>query len=292
VSRVLSPFAYIEPMTIDEATNALSKHGPGAKVLAGGCDLIPSMLRSEIKPKCIVSIHKISELDFIKSAENGLRFGALSTIRSLELSSEIRQCYPVLHEALRSIKKIQVKTSGTIVGNLCVASSASDLIPTLLILQAKLKVIGPETTRTIALVDFCVGGKQCSLLPDEIVTEVFLPKVPSRAGGAFLKLTRTTADIAKVNVAVLMEGAGDVCKEAKIALGAVATAPIRIKTVEAMLKGQRITSNLIAASVEALTKEIKPISDIRSTAEYRIEAAKVLVEKALKTAAGRMNHST
>lgn len=291
MSRVLRPFEYIEPKTIEEAAKTLAKYGPEAKVLAGGCDLVPSMMRREIQPKYIIGIKNIAGLDYIKSGAGGLRFGALTTIRSLELSSEIEQDYAVLHEAVRSIKKIQVKTSGTVVGNLCVASSGSDLIPTLLILEAVLRVKGPGSEREIAIKNFCVGGKQCSLLPDEIVKEVFLPKTPLVTGSCFLKLTRTTADIAKVNVAIMVAGTAGICQEARIALGAVATAPVRITRVEQMLKEQKITKTLIKDCAEATAKEIEPLDDVRSTAEYRKETTRILVERALEIAAERMRSS-
>ncbi len=168
------------------------------------------------------------------------------------------------------------------VGNLCVASPASDLVPALLVFGAKLKVSGVDSSRTIPIEDFFVGVKCSSLQPGEIVTEVSIPKLPHEAGSTFLKLTRTGADLAKVNVAVMIVGIEGACIEAKMALGSVAPTPIRARKAEELLKGQKIDRDLINTVAHEAAKETKPISDLRSTEEYRKQMTQILIKRAKK----------
>lgn len=281
MTRVLKPFEYVEPKTVEEAVQLLSRYGAKAKLIAGGCDLVPGMLHREITPESIVSIGGISELDYIENDGEGLKFGAMTSIRSLELFPAVKKDYTVLYEAIRSITKIQVKTSGTAVGNLCVASPASDIVPALLVLGAELKVAGTGGERVIPIEDFCIGVKQCSLQPGEIVTEVFIPFPPAGTGSAFMKLARTASDIAKVNVAVLIAATTNICDDARIALGSVAPTAIRTAKAEDMLKGQKLDHVIIEKAAQAASEEASPITDIRSTAEYRKETARVLVRRTI-----------
>ena len=286
MSRVLRPFAYTEPKTVEAATDALARHGPKAKVLAGGCDLVPGMLRREIQPDHVVSIGAIQGLDYIENNNDGLRFGALTSIRTMELYPGLGQEYGALYEAIRSIAKIQVKNSGTVVGNLCVASPASDIIPALMVLGAEIKVNGPGSQRAINIEDFCVGVKQSRLQEGELVTEVSVPKPSPGAGSVFLKLARTGADLAKVNTAVMMVVSAGTCTEIRIALGSVAPTPIRVQEAEQMLTGRKLDPKLVHEAAQAASCEALPVSDLRSTEDYRKQMVSVLVRRAIHTIAG------
>jgi carbon-monoxide dehydrogenase medium subunit len=287
MTRVLRSFEYFEPGTVEEAAQVLSKHGVKAKLLAGGCDLVPSIGRREIHPDYVVSLGSIPGLDYVKIDRNGLRIGALAKIRSLELSTSVKNKYPLLYEAVHSILKVQVKTMGTLVGNVCVASPASDIVPTLLVLGARLKIASDGSDREIPVEDFFVGVKQSTLKPGEIVTEVFVPKPPAGSGTCFSKLVRTSADIAKVNVAAIVQLSGGTCKNVRIALGSVAPTPMRANDAEKALKGQRLNQKTIQKAADAAAQEIKPIDDVRSTAEYRKETTRILVRRTIQKAMER-----
>ncbi len=130
--QVLRSFEYLESQTIGEAVRVLPAYGMKAKLLAGGVGLVDSMRRGTIEPECVVSIQRIPKLDYIEGdGTRGLRIGALITLRSLELSPVIHRDYPFLWEAVHQVASIQVKNMATVVGNLCVASPASDLVPPL-----------------------------------------------------------------------------------------------------------------------------------------------------------------
>ena len=237
--QALKPFEYFEPRTVEEAVRVLFMYGEKAKVLAGGVDLVPRMRQRKIKPECVVSINGITALNYIKSNRAGLRIGALTALRAIELSPVVQRDYMVLYEAIRGIASTQVKSMGTAVGNLCVATPASDVAPPLSVLGAKLKIASTAAERAIPIENLFIGVSKTILQPGEIVTEILLPRPLPKTGSAFLKLVRTAADIAKVNVAVTVTIADDIFKEAKIALGSVAPTLIRARKAETALRGKK-----------------------------------------------------
>ena len=176
--RTLKTFEYFEPETVDEATRTLTMYGTEAKVLAGGVDLVVRMRRCQIQPEYLVSIQNIPKLDYIESNGAGLKFGCLAKLRSLELSQTVHKDYLLLWEAVHQIASVQVKTMDTAVGNLCVATPASDVAPPLFVLGAKLKIASTAGERTIPIEDFFIGVGQTVLEPGEVVTEVSIPKSP------------------------------------------------------------------------------------------------------------------
>ncbi len=287
--RTMRPFELLEPNTVDEAVGNLSSYGDKAKVLAGGIDLLAKMRRWQMKPECLVSIRRIPGLDYLES--NGgsrLSIGPLTTLRSIELSPAIQKDWAILYEAAHQIASIQVKTMGTVAGNLCVATPASDLAPALLVLGAELKIAGPTSEKTVPMENFFIPVCQNILQPDEIVTEISVPKIPAGTGGSFLKLAHTAACIAKINVAATVTVANDgTCKDARIALGAVAPCVIRAGRAEEILKGKKLDQETIARAAEAAAEEATPITDLRSTAEYRKEMVAVLTRRAIKEASER-----
>lgn len=288
MSRALKSFEYFEPRTVEEVVRILFMYGGEAKVLAGGVDLVPKMRKRQIQPKCLVSIQRIPGIDYIASdGAEGLRIGALTSLRSIELSPAIQKDYELLHEAIHQIASIQVKNMGTAVGNLCVATPASDIALPLLVLGAKLRIVGLTQERNVPIEKFFIGVGQTVLQPSEIVTEVLLPSPPAATGGAFLKLVRTATDVAKVNVAVTVTVTDGICQDVKIALGSVAPTPIRANKAEEALKGKKLDQEAIAEAAETAAEETKPIDDIRSTAEYRKEVTKVLVRRAIEKASKR-----
>lgn len=286
--RVLKPFEFFDPGTVDDVVRLLSTYGAKAKIMAGGVDLVLKMRLRQLQPEYVVSLQNVPELDYIKgNGKTGLRFGALATLRSIELSPIVQKNWALLHEACRQISSIQTKVMGTAVGNLCVSTPTSDIAPVLFVLGAKAKIAGTGAEKVIPIEDLFVAVGETSLVPNEVVTEIFVPSLPARTGGAFKKLAKTMDDIAKVNVAVTVTVADGTCKEAKIALGSVAPTPIRVTKAEEALKGQKLDEKTITRAAEIAAESIKPITDVRSTAGYRREMAKVLVKDALEKAAAR-----
>jgi carbon-monoxide dehydrogenase medium subunit len=284
----LRPFELFEPETVGEAIDLLSLHGDKAKLLAGGVDLISKMRRWQVNPQHIISIQKIRGLDYIGGGLNGgTNIGALATLRSVELSPVIRRNLTLLWEAISQIASIQVKTMGTVAGNLCVGTPASDVATALLAMDASVKIVGSAAERTVPIENFFVAPGQTILQPDELVTEVSVPNFQAGTGISFQKLAHTGACIAKINVAVSITVANGICQDARIAMGAVAPTVIRAARAEGILRDQSIEERTVNMAAETASKEAAPITDLRSTAEYRKEMVKVLVRRAVKEASNK-----
>ncbi|MDP6180205.1 MAG: xanthine dehydrogenase family protein subunit M, partial [Desulfatiglandales bacterium] len=238
----------------------------------------------------LVNIQNIPGLDYIKgNGKDSLRFGALTTIRSIELSPIIQKDYIILYEAAHQLPSLQVKSMGTLVGNLCVGTPASDMATSLFALDAELKIVNKNGEKNMPIKDFYLGPGETALKQGEIVTGVILPGVKPGTGGSFQHLVRTKADISKVCVAVMETIAEGTCQEAKIALGAVAPTVFRAEKAEKILKGRKLDQDVIETGAKAAAEETKPITDLRSNAEYRKETTRVLVKRALIKALERVN---
>jgi len=281
--RILRPFEYFEPVTVSDAVRLLATYGDKSRILAGGIDLIPRMRKREINADYLINIQKIPGLDNIQEdGEAGLKFGALARLNSLENSKAVVKNYPSLFTAIHQISSIQTKYMGTAVGNLCVATPASDVATALLMLGAKLMVSGVSGERVIPIEQFFLENNRTSLKRDEMVTGVNIPHPAEGMRTAFLNLVRTHADIAKVSVAVGVILEDGFCKEARIAIGAAAPTVFRAVNSEKALAGQKLNSQMITRAAKIAAGETRPITDMRSTADYRKSMSELLVRKALE----------
>ena len=280
---VAQEFEYLEPKTIEEAILQLNTYGDKAKVIAGGTDLIVQMKMDMVHPEYLINIARIPALRYLIH-DKGLRIGALTPFQELQKWILIREKYTALFEAARSVSRTQIKNMGTVGGNLCNASPAADSAPPLLVLGGKVKLVGGGPERVVPLEDFYVGPGKTVLSPRELLVEVQLPESKDGTGSAFLKVVRVAADPAKLNVAVAIERENNVCRDCRIALGSVAPKPFRTIEAEDILKGKRLTMDLIEKTSKRASEEIQPITDIRSTVEYRREVTKVIVRDAIKLA--------
>lgn len=282
----LSSFNYLVPKTIDEAVSLLSQHDGQSKVIAGGTDLLLKMKKREVTPQYLVGLKNIPGLDHIDyDKAQGLRFGPLVTIHAVETSLLIRDNFPILCQAASTIGSAQVQNLGTVVGNLCSAVPSADMAPGLIVLGANMKIANIKGERTIAVEDFFAGPSESVLAHDELVVEVQVPSPPPHSGMIYLKHTiRAAMELAIVGVATLITLKDGVCSEAKIALGAVAPTPIRATEAESVLRGKPFSAKLVRQAAEAASKEARPISDFRASAEYRKEMVRVLTQRALNQA--------
>jgi aerobic carbon-monoxide dehydrogenase medium subunit len=282
----MKPFEYFEPGTVKEATDLLSNYGEKTQILAGGIDLIPRMRKGDIRADYIINIQKIPGLDSIgPGGKQGLTFGAMTKLHSMETSKIIQNKYPILYDAIHQITSVQAKYMGTAVGNLCVATPASDVATVLFALGAELKIIGSKGERTEPIESFYLDYLRTSLRKGEMVTGVVLPEPSPGTSASFLNLVRTHADVAKVSVAVSIVAPNGIFQGARIAVGSAAPTVFRAAKAEALLKGEKMTPQVISKAAETAAGETRPITDLRSTEEYRKEATNVLVRRALEKAA-------
>lgn len=255
----MKPFAYAEPVSLAEAVRLLGD-GPGAnRLLAGGTDLLVRLKRSRISAGRVINLKRIAGLRGV-TQENGTTWiGALTTLEELARSPVIARRHPLLVETALQMASPQVRHLATVGGNLCNASPAADLAPSVLVLDAELRVMGPNGERTIRIDDFFRGPGKSALAPDEILTGLVLPARPGR--GAFIKFCpRNAMDLAIVSVAAFAGGGAP-----QIALGAVAPTPIRVP-----------------ASPAEAARLASPIDDLRATADYRRALVPILVRRALE----------
>ena len=278
------PFEYLEPASVAEAVSLLGRYDDKARVIAGGTDLLVQMSDKAIRPEYVVDIGYIAGLDYINYDEKqGLRIGALSTIRAIEKSNKISQTYPVISQAAGLLGSVAIRNVATIGGNLCNAAPSADTAPALIGLSARANIVGTDGGRVVPLEEFFTGPSETVIKRGELLVEVQVPIPPPETKGVYLKLSRTAVDLATVGVAVIITLGNDgTCKDIKIVLGAVAPTPMRAKRAEEILRGKRVGGALIEEASRVASGEAQPITDVRASAEYRREMVKVLTRRALK----------
>ena len=281
-------FEYFEPTSIKEAVSLLQKYGAEAKIVDGGTDLVPQLKTREIEPNYVVDISRIKDLNYINDCREDLRIGAVTTHDALRRSPLIERKAPALTEALRELGNVQIQNLGTIGGNLANASPAADTAPPLMVLGARLKVVGPEGEVVVPVEDFFISVNKTVLEENQLVTEIQIPTSPPSTGSAFAKLGRRAGhDLSIASAAAAVTLDRDICRDVRIALGSVAPTPLRATKTEDFLRGKRLDEGVFDEASEIAADEISPISDVRASAQYRIAVSKVLVQMAVKTAAMR-----
>jgi CO/xanthine dehydrogenase FAD-binding subunit len=281
--RRLPRFDYIVPKTLDEALKALNEHKGSAKLLAGGTDLVPQLKKRELKtPGYVIDLKGISGLDGISYDAEGLQIGPLATISSIAQSPEVQERYPMLVQAALGMASPQVRNRGTFAGNICNAVPSADSAPSLLALNATIMIKSIRGERTSSIDQFFTGPRKTMLAADEMLVGITVPKPLPASRGVYLKLSpRHSMDLAIVGVAAVGISENGVCKDIRIALGAVAPTPIRAPMAEAILQGKPITSALINEAAKNAITQCSPIDDHRASQEYRCDMVYVLTKRAL-----------
>ena len=287
---MIRDFEYFAPKTVEEALTLLSRYKGEAKILAGGQSLLTLMKQTLLCPAYIIDIKGIPDLNYMNFDEKeGLRFGALTTHRTLEKSPLIKEKFPVLAEMELNVASVQTRNWGTIGGTLAHADPIGDVAPPLIALNAKVKIVSSRGERTGVLEDFFKDFFETILEPDEILTEIQIPNPPARTGVAYMKFSTIEAGIkiAATSVLITLDSGNTTCKDARIVLSAVAPVPMRAKGAGELLMGKSINDNLIEEAAQIASKEARPVSDLHVSAEYRRQLVKVLVERTTREALQR-----
>ncbi len=280
------PFEYHQPVTIKQAIKLLEEY-PDAKVIAGGTDIIPKMKQRIFEPKHLINLKKIPEMKGIEHRNNVIWIGATTKLREIERNDLIQKRLPLLYNCVKSIGSIQIRNMGTIGGNVCNASPAADGALGLVTLDSKIHITGLYGERTVIAQDFFRGPGKTVLRDGELVKAFSVPVPSSKTGTCFISIGRTALDISTVSIAVALTVNESDVENVKIAFGSIAPVPMRLTEVETWLKNKKITDSLIKESSVKVAEQIKPITDVRETAEYRKEASKGMAMEAL-TRAWRM----
>jgi len=280
-------FEYAVARDVADAIQLLGSSGGEGKVLAGGQSLIPLMKFRLAQPGLLVDINRVKGLSDIR--ENGeLRIGALVREADLDMNAIVRERYPILVDTTRVIADPLVRNMATIGGNLAHADPANDHPATMLALRASVVARGPKGERVIPIDEFFVDTFTTVLAPDEILTEIRIPKRPAGGGGAYLKLERKVGDFAIAGVAamVVMDEKGRIAT-ASIGVTNAGPTAIRARKAEDILRGQSPDDKTIAAAAAAAAGESKPWSDLRGPAEYKLDVIRVLTQRAIRKAVAR-----
>lgn len=249
--------------------------------LAGGTDLIVQIKEKNIAPDVIIDISELSEFQGIKENKNNVCIGALTKISSIEDSKLIKKHAPLLAGACQSIGSIQIRNIASIGGNIANASPVGDTLPPLYALEAKLILTDGKNKRTISIDKFITGYRKTALKKGEIIKDIIIPK--EKGCFHFFKKIgqRKSFIISKVSLALCGYKKEGITKYIRIALGSVGAKIIRAKRTEGFLVEKILNEDLIQKASSLVLKEIKPITDIRSTVEYRNKIAQEFLKEAL-----------
>ena len=281
----------MRPRTLADVFALLEQHGDGARLLAGGSDLLVRVRLGHARPTVVIDLKRVPELaSDIMRADGVLRIGAGTVMTDIIGDATIQRVFPALIEAARVVGSVQIRNRATIVGNICNASPAADTVTPLLAYGARVKTLrGQGTGRTIQLSEFFTGPGRTVLDRGELVTSVELPIPAVPAGSAFERLTRRRGvDLAVVNAAVFVSEAG----EARAALGAVGPTIFVVADDTRTLANPSASASERRDALARIASHARPRSDVRGAADYRQAMVEVLLRRALERAHQRLraNH--
>jgi len=275
---MLSRFKYLKPHNLNEAVQYLEKEEKSF-VLAGGTDLMILLRRNLINAEHIVDIKglpEMAEFEFIDGA--GLTIGASVVVNTVVDSEVVKAKYPALNQASASLASFQLRNRATVVGNICNASPGADLPPALLVYDAVVNIAGPQGMRQVPLHEFFTGVKRTVLQRGELVISVQLPDPGDGDKSIYLRQARLRGhDLATVGVASRIKPDG------KVAVGicAVAPTPLRLFALEEKINERELNQETVEWAAEEIKQHIHPITDVRSSALYRLQMASALLKKGL-----------
>ncbi len=281
----MQDFDFIRPKTLSELTGVLAE--TGGCILAGGTDIIPKMRRSQFTATTLVDISQLNELRFIREQDGRILIGALTTHQEIGNSALLAEVNPALVAAALTVGCEQTRNRGTLGGNLANASPAADTLPPLLIFDADIHLLGISGKRFIPLNDFLVSPGKTNLNAGELITHVSFKPLSGAWSVSFMKLgKRNGMAISVVSAAagIELDPKGKIIK-ARLCLGSVAPRVVRSPKAEAELIGQHPSPEVLERASQVGLEEIAPISDVRSTAEYRRHSAVIIARRVLEQAA-------
>jgi len=270
-------FDYVKAGSAEEAISLLTEHGEEAKILAGGHSLLPLMKLRLASPSVLIDVGRVRDLSYVRDAGNHVAVGALTRHHDVQTSAVLQESVPLVAHVAGLVGDPQVRHRGTIGGSVAHGDSASDLPAVALALGATFVIQGPSGTRSVPATSFFKGFLETDLAPDELLTEIQLPKM-NGAGWSYQKFNRRAQDWAIVGVAAVGAAGGG-----GVALVNMASTPVRASAVEDLVRSG--SSPEEAAAVAA--RDLDPPADLNASAEFRVHLATVLVRRALEEVAAR-----
>lgn len=281
-----APFEYFAPQYIDDALELLKRHGDDAKILAGGQSLMPLMNLRLARPKIIVDINRLSELDFISAKSDGvLTIGSLVRQRTIERSAVVKEQNPLLATTIPMIGHFQIRNRGTIGGSIAHADPAAELPAVTLLLDVKLSLRSASGIRVVPAAEFYLGYMTTAAEPGELLTEIHFPRWRHGDGWAIEEISRRKGDFAMVGVAIRVRvDEAEIVEDVGIAMFGIGGKPERMEKAEKLLKGHRVDQRLLLELGKVVAEELNPDADLHASAQYRKEVGGVLARRALQSA--------
>ena len=280
---IIHDFAYYKPKELSNILELLNKHKESAKILAGGTDLVVHLKENLIEPDVLIDIKGVDELNNIQEQENEIFIGSGVTFSQLIESPIIKKHLPLLLDASKTVASVGIRNRATLVGNICSAVPSADSAPPLLVYDAEIFVKSHKESKTISVHDWFVSPKKTVLEPNELVIGIKIPKCSHV--GVYEKLGRYRGeDLAQAGLSILFTQD----KEIRLASCAVGPIPIRMKKIEEFLNKQKLTNEVLKKAKSMIADSISPITDIRSTKEYRIHMMQTMFERGIEKCLAKM----
>lgn len=283
----MRPFQYLRPTTVAEAVSLLERYETDARVLAGGTDFVIALRTGKARPKAVIDLKRIPELQPAVRLDNGvLHLSANTVMTDVEENQDAQRLFPALAEAVRSVGSIQIRNRATVVGNICNASPAADSAPPLLVYDAVIRAIGPEGERSIPANEFFVKSRVTTLRPNEIVLGIDVPVPQVAVGSAYTRMTRRRGtDLASVTLCVSVNEHG----VTRLAYGSVGPRPVLVIDETGVLADPEAPEEKkMPILTEMLAGASPSPRSMRAGPEYRLAMLPVLGYRALVAAIDRL----
>ncbi len=274
---------YFRPQTLDEAVRLLSN--TPAQILSGGTDFYPALGDHALRDP-VMDISGLGELRGITQGAEYIRIGGLTTWSEI-IRVPLPPCFDALKSAAREVGSVQIQNRGTVAGNLCNASPAADGVPPLLALDAAVELVSAEGARSMPLSEFITGNRKTKRRAGELLTAILIPRTLDPAASVFLKLGARrylVISISMVAAVIMPDGAGRIAS-ARVAVGSCSAVAQRLPALEQALAGARIQDDVASRVRPEHLAPLSPISDVRATGEYRLDASMTLIKRALASCA-------
>ena len=291
---VEAEYDYIKPASLDEALDILADKKDTVKIFAGGTDLMVKLkMGADLGMDYMMDINGIKELTGVeKTADGGLRIGAMERIWDLETNETVKAMYPALADAMHLMASVSVRNMATIGGNFCNASPVADTVGPCMCYGACVELRNKKGVRTVDATEFFLKPGVTVMEADEILTAIILPAPQKDTGAGFIKMARVRPDIAKVSISAVIVRDGDTVKSCRMAMGSVAPKPLYVGEISESMNGKKMTAELVDETAEKVFEFVHPIGDHGTTAEYRKEMARLIakdvLEKAWKESGGEL----
>jgi aerobic carbon-monoxide dehydrogenase medium subunit len=286
---LLTDIEFHEANTLKEASEWMGQYSPNVRLMAGGTDVLVDLKTGRYRANHVVSLNRISALRGLTTTNGSLRIGALSTPNQLRASTIVWERFPAILDAIRDMAVPQIRNMATIGGNVAGAVPSGDMPPILIVLNASVILWSPSGEREVPLQDFFVGPRQTVRSDDEILTEIRIPYPPPRFGAAYSRFALREANgcpVATVAASLRLDEKG-IIRDARVCVGAVAPIPKLAQNAGAVLMGKPADNAAFRQAAEEAQEISQPISDIRSSADYRRELIGILTRRALDAARQR-----